>query len=371
MHNVVITNNTLEDTGGIRTQQCRSLDVSTNIIARSKSSEAGVFIGSIPASGSRLANPINIKVHDNIITDKIDSDIRNALSGSVNNRSGIKLEGTTAIAGALSAAPHEVDPATGRAVTPYGYNYSTSGILNDQPIGRMVGVSIKNNKVVRTLPAVTNYSDWGFGEMFVRFTPTGYLDPEVTETLLALIPLQIEGPCKQLKVSNNYFAGSGVNSIRFKKLTEAAATLDNDLSDVEISDNELLDASSSGIVFTSYSPTTQDIVIKNNTINPDNFIKSTSRVESVGVATGGWVSQTSVIGVDYTGINGIILKSNTYKNCSLPSRNGGTGVAQVSDETLVCEPTVSGFSTSNLGVGTIPSNSITYNITHTASARSC
>lgn len=209
-------------------------------------------------------------------------------------------------------------------------------------------------------PAVDNYSDWGFGEMFTRsstdtFAPDGFFDPEITDSLMRARCVEIEGPVKNLVINGNEFEHSALQSIDFQLASDDSLS-DNYFSAVSIIGNRFSNCYTSAIDLSEFSGSYQDIEVTNNSFDLDPyFLRAESRSTN-----GTWGSSTTSVGVSASNVEGIKIKGNTFKNCSAGYIQGSANPkTEVSGNTFVGEPSDgvnSGtFSTSNKGVGLFPS----------------
>lgn len=361
---ISVTNNLLNDTGGIRIQGAKDVTIRGNILNRMKAGEGAIFLDGSNANLINKANHQNVDIAHNIILNRLDRNI--SLDGAAftqNNRSCIKISSIENIDGGLLAPPRERDPVTGVVVAPYDYFYSPSGALNDQPIGKSTGIKIHSNIVRRTLPSVVNYSDWGYGQVFTRFStdlfaPNGFTDPQITDTAISMQSVEVEGPCSDLTIENNDFSCSGTFNIWFKKLTEAVSVLDYDLRNINIRDNDLIDASTRNVNLSDYSGTKQNVVIERNLIDCDPYLKHVNRVDlGGGVLSGGWTAQTVCVGIYTSNVDNTEIRGNKFKNCSDAYIQGSSGATIPKiDNVIYAQPISIGFSTSNLGVGSIPND---------------
>lgn len=350
--NWIVSNNSFTDSGGVRTQGGRVVNISDNTFVRVKSSKAAIYISALKIVENDIQNPHHVMITGNMIADFIDNAARTEGAGSSNNRKGIKLEGYPYIVGSLDAAPGEMDNVAGTMSAPFTYNYTLSGALNDQPIPRMHAITVYGNTVSRTLPSGSVYSDWGYGEMFTRLSGTGWVDPVMTEAYLNTIPLTLEGPIRNLRVESNYFSGTGLYGILIEPYQESYTPLDLDIDEVYIKNNTIRDCSTSAIEFSvDYDGLYFNFIAEGNIIDCDPRIVSSGRELSASIPTGGWASQNVLVAVNYKQTRGCRFINNTFKNCSIPFVSSGTGVAEFENNVIEAQPTTPLFDVTNLGVG--------------------
>jgi hypothetical protein len=373
---IIVTGNFLQDTGGIRMQSPKDCVISNNVLNLTKGN-AGISLEGITTADNREAPLQSILIEGNLILNTIDrllSSRPNPTAQNSNFRVGIKLTSTPTNLGGLAALPRQNDTATGTIVAPYSYNYSDSGELNDQPIGLNHNITIRGNVVKRTLPAVTNYSDWGFGKMFSRFQntgvgspPAGYIvngevDPQIEDANLRVRSLEIRDGIQDSLIDSNLFEGSGLECVRF--LAEQTTAADNQIINLTFKDNILRDFRSVGVdLTTDYANTTQSILFEGNTIDGDPFFQDTTARGTSGAGYDGtWIASGACIGLNLTDVSGCNLFRNSFKNVSNPYLLGSGQLTKGVREgnLLYGEPAngvaVNTFSTSNKGIGQYPTD---------------
>ena len=84
-------------------------------------------------------------------------------------------------------------------------------------------VRVENNTLVRTLPAVAAWSDWGFGAALRTHGGGSYNGP-VTEAMLGATGIHVEGGLTQSRIAGNLIRTGGAHAIAFS----GAAELDYD-----------------------------------------------------------------------------------------------------------------------------------------------
>ena len=306
--------------------------------------------------------------------DRLLSTRPNPTAQNSNFRVGIRLTSTPINAGGLAAAPRQHDTATGTIIAPYSYNYTDSGELNDQPVGLNHNIVVRGNIVKRTLPAVTNYSDWGFGKMFSRFQNTGigspppnYIvdgeaDPEIENANLRVRSLEIRDGIQDSLIDSNTFEGSGIAAVRF--IAEQTTASDNDISNLTFKDNVIRDFRSTGVdLATDYTGTTQSITFEGNTIDGDPFFQDTSGRRQVSSKyDGSWVASGACTGLSLSLVSGCNILRNHFKNVSNPYLLGsGQLTSGVREGNLLYGEPANGiasnvFSQANKGIGQYPTD---------------
>ncbi len=337
---IVVSLNILEDVGGIKVQSANTVIIENNIITRNKGNGC-IHVSAENSTGFYQSNPQTVLITGNIITDVIDRFLATEITPSINARIGIKIESVL-----------------GTDTLDFNNYYTTSGAAGTDTIRKASGVVIQDNYIRRTLPSVTNYSDWGFGGIFTRFStdtfaPTGFADPEILESYMSVRPVEFKGPISKLEFKGNTVDHTSTNCVDFLLGTgQTAASFD--CNEMVFSGNIFRNARSRGINLGIYNATEQDILIENNIFDLDPLLSGVSRQ-----ADGSWANGTDCVAIQATNVKGVKILRNTFKNCSAPYLQGGVTEYIVKyGNTFIGEPfagvTVGVFNASNRGVGIYP-----------------
>lgn len=340
----IISHNFLEDCGGIRTEVPKNVIVSHNVGRRQRGQ--GILIGVTNVSGNDLQGGHGILVTDNVITDVLDRGWNsNTVQGS-NGRVYILIQSMPTMAGDLAVAAGEVNPATGKVQSPYEWNYTRA---SRSPVSGSIrathGIVVSGNICMRTLPAVTAYSDWGYGP---GYNKTGMVDYAVPETLMRAPGCRLTLPLTDVTVEGNHFE-TGRYGLFFDVAT--GVTLASNLAKgVMIRGNRFKDFDTYGINWVGATLTHQDITIEGNTFDGDPYFQSTSRG-----AGGSWANNTGLVGLFVGYLAGLVVSRNTFSNvAAIMSQVSVSALQDHFDNKIVCDPAAIGYSTSNKGVGDIP-----------------
>lgn len=343
----IVTGNILEDTGPIRTQAPKNIIIANNNLSRTKG--AGISVGVVNFSTNDISSGHGVLVANNVITDVIDRMwfVDGGQVGSVNNRIYIAVQSIPLQAGTLPVAPGEINPATGKVQSPYDFYYKKASIA--AAIGSIRapnGIIVQGNICKRTLPAVSVYSEWGYGEAYSK---NGFIDYQVSEAILRGIGIRVQLPVTNLQMSDNLFE-VGRYGLMFEVVS--GMTIANYLAkNVDIRNNHFIDADLYGIYWNRSTFSHQDITIEGNVFDGDpNFVHSNRG------PSGTWVGGTSgptALKLDQLG-SAVVLR-NRVRNCAAVLTQTGASTTQyVEGNMIFADATASGFSTSNKGVGTIP-----------------
>jgi hypothetical protein len=205
-------------------------------------------------------------------------------------------------------------------------------------------IRIQNNTIARTLPAVSTYSTWGYGSTYAGDGPH---DPAVTNTSLRpSIGIILGGQARKALVSGNIISHVG------STISLDADPLSNFAGDgVVIRDNVLSDFSASG--FSLPSPAAArgtNLRVLDNDIDGDPYHVSANRG-----AGGTWLADTVPNALSCLSYQGVHFARNKIRNVARVLDNGGSATTVAQEHNVLrCDPTATGFSTSNKGIGNCP-----------------
>lgn len=345
---IVVSNNHLSDTGGIRTQVPSGAVIEGNTLHRTRG--MGIYLSIINASKTNTGTAHSNIVRGNVIRDVIDRYWNlptGASDGSLNQRTYIMVDSTAPQTGGESTIPGQPD-ALGAVPTPYNNNYSVATMAgNVGPIRMPHGVIVEGNICKRTLPPVDKYSDWGYGK---GYSLDGWLDRPVIDRDLQGVGVRIALPISSLLVANNVLEPGG-RGIHFNLFT--GVTLTNRLAQgVVIQGNAIRDTPLNGIHADLGGLSHQDIQLVDNLIDCDPLFRSANR------RAGGTWSGASVtpLALELNNLGGVFVARNTVRNAGAAIRQGGAITFQnVMDNMVAGEAAALSYSAANKGVGTVPS----------------
>lgn len=361
---ILVQGNYMQDTGSIRIQSAKNCTIDGNVINLCKGGSS-ISLEGITTAEVRESNVHSVIISNNIITNTIERDLAftETVAVSSNLRTAIKVNSGPS----WDVSSLDFDES-------YDYFNTDSGAAGADPQRINEFVLITGNQVLRTLPAVANYSDWGYGKMFTRFKglirestglpyedPIGYIvdgecDPQVQDFHLGCRSLEIRNGLHNSTISENFFGGSGLQCMQFRADTERPAQ-DLDLRNVTVRDNVFYNFGNYGIDLSNdYGSTSQDVTIDNNTFDADPFFKDSQRATDNGAFTGGWNEFAISFGIFATAVKGLRVTENTFKNCRTPYVFGGdkafsyiAGNYLVGEPSLTDDPTM--WSADNKGIG--------------------
>lgn len=360
---ITISNATIEKCEGILILGARVASLSN--IAMRLCQGTQIYVGGLVGTEG-VAAPHNLTLSNITITDPLNR----ADGGSFGSPptamltsldAAIIVAGLQPTDGTTAVKPEYYDSASNAFVTPYQldtdsnpimYNYGTSKTLTGG-----YNVVIDGCTVMRTLPAVTNYSDWGLGLAFSRF---GRYDPAVALSNWADNGIQLNGNIKNAVVSDCTVMGLTEGAgVYLKSLANDAAERERHFENILIDGCSVRDckygvthsATAAGDTFT------WSVIVRDCTFDLDPFHTSSARTSPLnGSFQSGIGVSARPVGVYFRQCYGWSIHNCSFANCydSVLANSDFFEQADVKNNVLLCEPSAIGFSTSNLGIGNIP-----------------
>jgi parallel beta-helix repeat protein len=343
--NVVISNNRVFGCQGIKVLAPRATAVVGNVVDCCRAQ--GISFATEPLNGVNtegMSAAMVSLICGNVITNIIN---RANIDGLNGNCPGIIITGDSARAGSLGAIPGENRTSNATIVDPYPYyatnsnqaNVATMGshslILADNFIGRVLPAC---NGTVTTPKVYARYSDYGFGQMFTR---SGWLNPQLAESDMRdhAIVLQA-GVVRDVLVTGNIIRGmtSGM-------YLAPAARLEN----IVFRGNQVIDCRSYGVLVNTSG--TLRAYVEQNLFDLDPFFRAANRG-----ANGTWSSLGEPTGIKAQSGSGVVVRGNVFRNMCRDSdiaTDTATNGWLFEGNIVEADPTTTGFSTANKGVGHI------------------
>jgi hypothetical protein len=220
------------------------------------------------------------------------------------------------------------------------------------PFPGAYGVNVHDNIIMRTLPAVAKYSDWGFG---VPFISTGAAaDDEVTESALRLRDcIFISSGIIGFNIHDNYLSNAGTG-------VAITGTGTNQSTEGQIHHNHFYDCIERGISHAG-SPTNLHVAIdiNHNIFNLDPYCVATGRN-----VNGTWSGATvTCYGIAIPNARGVVVKDNTFLNCFNPIQSPGRFI--VRNNILKSQAVgADGWNANSKGIGTTPRAGVGFDYVH-------
>lgn len=360
---ITISNATIEKCEGILILGARV--AALNNIAMRLCMGTQIFVGGFVGTEG-VASPHNLTLSNITITDPLNRADGGSF-GSPPTAMLTTLDAAIIVAGiqptdaTTAVRPEYYDAVSGAFVTPYQldtnsnpimYNYGTSNTLDGG-----YNIVIDGCTVMRTLPPVPAYSDWGLGLAFSRF---GRYDPAVAIDNWATNGIQLNGSIKNGVVSDcsvmGFTEGAGVI---LRSLAATASDREREFENIIIDGCSVRDckygveqsATSASSIFT------WSVIVRDCSFDLDPFHTSAARTSPLN---GSWLSGLTVfqrpVGVFFRQSYGWSIHNCSFANCydSILANSNFFENADIKENILLCEPSAIGFSTSNLGIGNIP-----------------
>lgn len=336
----VAVNNYISDGWGIRAVQASETIIEGNILHRITRHGIEVYEDSalFPA-GSATIQSLSI------------------LNNKLLNCMGLKAP-SDGIVGAIKVKTAARDLVSGDVpgleVPVYPYAYQT-----DTDSGTNVGgrrIVIAGNEVARTLPAVANYEDWGFGPYQDRTYGADisvYHNPAVTDGDFVQYGIYLEGPMTGVEVRENNISGlsDGGNAIRW---TESSAPTGIEFEGV-IGGNSVRDVQEHCIRLHAANSEIR-ARIRGNYLDGDPF-----RRANIHNGDNTWANTGAVRGVQWDEGTGIVhIEGNHGLNISAMALPSARMIYR--DNTVYADFADSGFDAANKGVGHLNQNDIVVDI---------
>lgn len=335
---IIVADNVFEDTGGIKILAGRMVSVHNNVMRRCKIFPIAVYsdVGSAAEANSSL---FGISIKDNQIYDSLNgTPFSTAISQAISVISRIAEAGTDT----GNVIPGENNVSTGAFALPWNsrnsvYSSSTNSVAPP------FFIQITGNIIARTLPAVANYSLWGYGQ---ALSASGFTDPAVTDAALRMSGgISVSGQTRKMLIGGNNISHTG-SCVAF-----ADPPLDNfGIDDVMIVNNQFTDFNGNCISLPNpAAPRTISLLVAHNTFDGDPYHINANRG-----ANGTYLADGSPSVISCVSYNGARLIGNKVRNvCRVVNNGGGTGTV-LAGNFLRCAPAAVGFSTSNKGIGNLP-----------------
>jgi hypothetical protein len=321
----VVSNNTFEESQGIRVLGAKALSITGNVMRRMLRSPVNIEVGANVDEGNTPQFAINVS--GNVILDTF----------TFGTDYVIRLKPETRSQGGLSTQP-------GVNAAPYDYNYLNNTDSGSPVKVGMWGVRVCDNVIARSLPEVAAYSDYGYGDLFNR-AETGFIyDPAMDAAKFLLHGIEVHGPVNGAVISGNSISGlgAGFSAIRFPV---AGSTNFIDHSNLVVEGNVIIDCPGSGISMANTGSSAKNVFIRNNVFDLDPFFRAATHNSD-----NTWSSSASVVGVLAGGtILAAFFTGNVFKNLGSPS-NAVVANSFQKDNIVFTSGNAAGDSASNKGV---------------------
>lgn len=333
---VHISGNTLVNSLGFHLNGCKRAFITNNIFERCTNQPIRVGVLSGHGNTASLA----IKVTDNIITDFISGEVHNE-GGDGDRCIGIELPDVDE--GDGSAVPGLPNTA-GSIRDPFDHYYTMEQTTDpDVPVPHSGWIDVSRNRIMRTLPEVSNYSDWGYGPMF---TGVGIIDPEITKEDLMNQGIVIKGSARHVHIRDNHIA-----SVLFGiKYIGGNSTRNLNADRVYIEGNHIQDWIDGGIMFENFNDAAHHrIIVRNNEADGDPYHHHPQRL-----AFGRWNNTALGSFLHIDNVPGLEVVGNRARNCPRIYFGPDDTEYYSHGNIAYCDPVATGYNSGNKGIGNIP-----------------
>lgn len=352
IRNLVVTGNSITESVGIQVSGGRSMAINDNTFIRAIGQAMRIFPYTAFNSGDTATTLVSIV--GNTVQDVINAQTGNAQTASYNAY--LIIGGGQRQAGTVTSVPGYPTVSTGVVTDLYGTNTSGNFFISNTspstvPTPGSIAWNISNNMLIRTLPAVATYSQWGYGTTCWGCGQNGgqyvntYTGPIAEADLQMTCILIREAALRLSAIHDNICATTGAHGINFL----ATNPKNGDYDGLRIYNNTFYDYAD-GIAFQAVAGSSSQIDIENNNFDLDPRFRDPNR------GTGGtWAVNAGSIAINDAFVSGLRINRNKYRNLNHPYYFG-TGPIAVwvgPDETIFGLPVAAGYSSSNIGVGTV------------------
>jgi len=274
-----------------------------------------------------------IEITDNVITDS------NNARGAVPTTAVIIIQGEEGV-GTASSSSTVPGHLTSGGVKIETWDFRELDLTDAaNPKYQTYDVTITGNIIARTLPAVTNYSDWGFGSTIFQGVVS---DPLVTDAMM--LPVDMvridDNGIKRLIIADNIFdhASDGIQI--------STPVADTDYEQILIKGNIFHDIINRCVNIPSASINLPQFVFDGNLVNMDPMVRSAKS------NTDGTYDSTGLpAAIDGGNLTGYTVSNNHFMHCNRMIATNVFDNLIVYNNVGYCNPAALGFSTSNVGIG--------------------
>ena len=328
---LIVTGNIIRDSNGpISALGIRKALIANNIINRYTT--FGIYVSTDTTSNEGTFPKYSIRVTNNQLFDALTT------TGNAITVTGDTPRGGTDTSSVIPGTPAVT---TGTFADPFNSFNNDSTTVPSTSIPFTSDVEVSDNTIARTLPLVTNFSNWGYGN---PGSSTYGSDLAITSAL--------QRPPGGITVSGGFR-----NSISNNRISSCLAGITITISDAvspgtynnRIAGNTIFDCTLRGIAVTSTTTRRMDLVIADNDLNIDPY-----RINSNSLANGSYTNVfTQPDAIDIGSSTGVVISGNKIQNASrvLVSTNPTRQI--ISNNVIAASPAVVGQNTSNRGVAQI------------------
>lgn len=351
---LTITGNTITESQGIDVLGAKNVTIADNTLRRMMSYgivvDTGAGVG-FPTQGDTAL--FGVHITENTISDVFR---RPETPYRDQEQYYIKVAGGPRVPVAGGSAPGNPAVGTGAVSPLLGSDgvgaFYTNAIMAGGSVPGPGGywVDVTGNRLLRTLPAVAAYSDWGYNAaLFVgdNGPANGLYNGPVTEAELNTDGIHVEPALRNSRVEGNTVQTSGPYAIF---LDQSRPTAAGDYDGLLIQNNKLVDFQTSGLWANPQAA--ERIVVRGNEFDGDpRFVAPARGPHGTWAALSG---PTAVPEGILAGAGGLVMLDNSFRNV-VQAVVANTSLPTLARNNLIyAKPAAIGGSAANAGVGVLP-----------------
>ncbi len=348
---IIIANNTITESQGIAVLGAKTVLITGNVLRRIMGTGMRIWAPNV-ADPQGKTPQFALRITNNIIADvfrRSEPNPRTLVQFYIWVGGGVRNPGTG------DAPPGEPAVGTGTVAPLYGTGSGAfyAGDNSNPEVAAPAGHwnEISGNMLVRTLPAVSAVSDWGYGAegLWVgdNGDGSGFYNGPIIEARLNTLGMLLGPALRNCRIADNTIQTTGAHGILFNTNTYVTVATQNlDYDGLTIEGNRIVDVATAAIQGPNTG--THRVLVRHNEIDGDPRFRAATRG-----AGGTWSSATGVSGVVLNGCSGFVVSDNAFRNVATAVRQVGVVTNTITGNTLHCDPATVGFSVSNRGVGTV------------------
>jgi hypothetical protein len=317
----IVSSNIISDAYGIKMLGASKASISGNILSRVKG--YAIYFADESTEGNNDLMAVDIT--NNVITDIINGNV----FGGGNISVGIFVNSST-----TSFQIPVIGGGTPDINKPESFTY-LSNAANQNAGGQ--GINVVGNIVYGyTLPAVANYSTWGYGS---AYTSTGPSDPVMTTygSTGNISGMRLSGAILSINISG----GNRFEALFHGILMDTSMTY---LGEINIIGNTFRRIQDRGVNLNSTAQMYGRASILDNTFDMDPYFESSNRTGTVGK----WAAGVLSTAIDSRNYKGATIRGNTFRNCWSSINSTAVEDTDLGGNTYYFEPT-SAYTLSQFG----------------------
>ncbi|HTN12871.1 MAG TPA: right-handed parallel beta-helix repeat-containing protein, partial [Acetobacteraceae bacterium] len=277
---LVIANNLVIESQGIKVLGAKVASITGNVLRRIMA--YGIFVAQSVNAHQGGSPVVGVRISGNIITDvfrRSEPNYRNL------EQYYIRVEGSMKSAGGGASAPGEPVVGSGVITPLYGSGYGAfyANNTNATAIASPGGwwVEVTDNQLLRTLPAPSAISDWGYSAngLWVgdNGDGSGYYNGAISEASMQSRGIYVGPSLHKALFARNLIQTSGARAIEFFDAASGSAIPDGAYQDVAFEGNRISDFGEAAIYWPTATQSRQRIRIERNEFDGDPQFRNANR----------------------------------------------------------------------------------------------